>query len=218
MTCYYVYSGLLGNKHTFYSHFVDPSDLFISIHHDCFADSQVITWPNQYSMLVILPWKILLNTRYVKSFTCVHTFATHTCPSKSPLSSRLKRTGVRLSIKISPYQERDSHYKDKTVSRPSYLYNRNPMYGKTVFIMWQTPGIYESLWYQALCLHVPYYMHMLLSVSVLYNQFVVYACIYHNEYYLFILVIQGFSLAPVQSSICLGASEGIFKDMGRPIL
>ena len=36
-----------------------------------------------------------------------------------------KRPGGRLNIKMPSYQYRDSHYKDKTVSRPSYLYNRN---------------------------------------------------------------------------------------------
>ena len=34
--------------------------------------------------------------------------------------------GDRSNIKMSSYQHRDSHYKDTTVSRPSYLYNRNP--------------------------------------------------------------------------------------------
>ena len=31
-----------------------------------------------------------------------------------------------LTIKMSPYQYRNLYYKDKTVSRPSYLYNGNP--------------------------------------------------------------------------------------------
>ena len=33
--------------------------------------------------------------------------------------------GGRLNIKVLPYHFRDSHYKDKTVLRPSYLYNKN---------------------------------------------------------------------------------------------
>ena len=42
-----------------------------------------------------------------------------------------------LNIKMSSYQYRDSHYKDKTVSQPSYLYNWNPIHRKTVFILRQ---------------------------------------------------------------------------------
>ena len=34
--------------------------------------------------------------------------------------------GVRLNINMSSYRYRDSHYKDKTVLRSSYLYNGNP--------------------------------------------------------------------------------------------
>ena len=37
----------------------------------------------------------------------------------------LSDLGGRLSIKITSYQYMDSHFKDKTVSRPSYLYNGN---------------------------------------------------------------------------------------------
>ena len=39
---------------------------------------------------------------------------------------------VRLNIKTVSYQYCNSHYKDKTVPRPSYLYNGNPIPGKTV--------------------------------------------------------------------------------------
>ena len=53
----------------------------------------------------------------------------------------LYSTGVRLSIKISSCQHKNSHYKDKTVSRswPSSLYNENRIHGKTVFILKQGP-------------------------------------------------------------------------------
>ena len=34
----------------------------------------------------------------------------------------------RFNIKMPSYQYRDSYHKDKTVSRPSYLYNANPRY------------------------------------------------------------------------------------------
>ena len=36
-----------------------------------------------------------------------------------------RTTGGRLNIKMPSYQYRDSHDKDKTVSRPSYLYHKN---------------------------------------------------------------------------------------------
>ena len=35
----------------------------------------------------------------------------------------------------------NSHYNEKTVSRPSYLYNGNPMHGKTVLIVKRHPGL-----------------------------------------------------------------------------
>ena len=38
---------------------------------------------------------------------------------------------VQLSIKILYYQNRDSHHKDKTVVRPSYLNNGNSSAGRT---------------------------------------------------------------------------------------
>ena len=41
----------------------------------------------------------------------------------STLTSNLKTSEDQGTI---PYQYRDTHYKDKTVSRPSYLYNGNP--------------------------------------------------------------------------------------------
>ena len=34
----------------------------------------------------------------------------------------------------------ESHYKDKTVSRPSYLYNGNPIHGEMVFILRRGPA------------------------------------------------------------------------------
>ena len=39
----------------------------------------------------------------------------------------------RFKIKMFSYQYRDSHLKDKTVSRPSYLYNANPHTWKDCF-------------------------------------------------------------------------------------
>ena len=42
----------------------------------------------------------------------------------------LKTAGGRLNIKMSSYQHRHLHIKDKTVSRPSYLQHGNPILGK----------------------------------------------------------------------------------------
>ena len=39
-----------------------------------------------------------------------------------------------LNIKMSSYQYRESHYKSKTVSRPSYLLIEIPIPGEIVFI------------------------------------------------------------------------------------
>ena len=38
-------------------------------------------------------------------------------------------------INMSFYRYRNHHYKDKSDSRPSYLYNENPIPGKTNFVM-----------------------------------------------------------------------------------
>ena len=46
----------------------------------------------------------------------------------------------RHKIKISSYQYRNCHYKDKTVSWPSHLYNGNTIPVKTVFILRRARG------------------------------------------------------------------------------
>ena len=42
-------------------------------------------------------------------------------------------------VKMSYYQYGDSHYKDKTASRPFYLYHRNSLLRKTVLILRRDP-------------------------------------------------------------------------------
>ena len=42
------------------------------------------------------------------------------------ITNLLRRNRGSLNMKMSSYQYRDYHYKDKTVWRPSYLYNANP--------------------------------------------------------------------------------------------
>ena len=49
---------------------------------------------------------------------------------------KITEAGGPLNIKTPSYQYRNSHCKDKTVSRPSYLYNDSPILRKTVFIYW----------------------------------------------------------------------------------
>ena len=46
--------------------------------------------------------------------------------------------GVYLNIKMSSYQYRNFHHEDETVSQPSYLYDGNPLSGKTV-LYWDRP-------------------------------------------------------------------------------
>ena len=45
--------------------------------------------------------------------------------------------GDRLNIKTLSYQYRDSHYEYKTVSRPSYIHDGNPIPERTLFILRQ---------------------------------------------------------------------------------
>ena len=61
--------------------------------------------------------KVLFSAMSCKSilYTCISLVLFHCRPT----------TGGRLKIKMS-YQYRDPHVKDKTVSRPSYLYHGNP--------------------------------------------------------------------------------------------
>ena len=53
-----------------------------------------------------------------------------------------KCPGYRLNVKMSSYHYKDTHHKDKTVSRPSYLYNGNPhtwkdcLYTETGLRLW----------------------------------------------------------------------------------
>ena len=53
----------------------------------------------------------------------------------------LGTAGRRLNIKKSSYQYKDSRYKDKTVVRPSYLYNGNSYAVKTILLYWDGPLI-----------------------------------------------------------------------------
>ena len=56
------------------------------------------------------------------------------------LSYNSRRSGGRLSVKMSSYQYREPHVKDKMAPRPSYLYNANHIPGKTVFILRRGAG------------------------------------------------------------------------------
>ena len=52
--------------------------------------------------------------------------------------------GGRLNIRM-PYQNINSHYKDKTVSQPSYLYNWNSFTWKDYLYIETGPGIYMAI-------------------------------------------------------------------------
>ena len=50
-----------------------------------------------------------------------------------------KNPGLRLNIKTVFSRYGDSHVKDKTVGRPSYLYHGDPYTGKTTSLYWDGP-------------------------------------------------------------------------------
>ena len=59
--------------------------------------------------------------------------------------------GPRLNIKTVFPRYGDSHVKDKTVARPSYLLHGDPYAGKTTSLYWDGPLVFEttilvSLW------------------------------------------------------------------------
>ena len=72
------------------------------------------------------------------------------------LYANMQRSEARLNIEISSYQYKDSHYKDKTVSRPFYLYNENPIHEKTVFVLRRGPDLerYHHIFFAFLCLYL----------------------------------------------------------------
>ena len=49
----------------------------------------------------------------------------------------IKTTLWRLIMEMPSYRSRNSRYKDKKASWPSYLYTGNRILVKTVFILWQ---------------------------------------------------------------------------------
>ena len=51
----------------------------------------------------------------------------------------------RLNINMMSYKYNDSYCKDKTVSRPSHLYNGNLYTWETVFILRLVPATYTAL-------------------------------------------------------------------------
>ena len=55
-------------------------------------------------------------------------------------------SGTHLNMNILSYHYRNSHHQDKAVSWPSsYLYNGNPILGKTIFILRWGPDLYHNL-------------------------------------------------------------------------
>ena len=64
------------------------------------------------------------NDAHVISVKCMSMFSFQTLSMRKCCHEM--HSGGRLNIKMLSYQYRDPHVKDKTVSRPSYLYHGNP--------------------------------------------------------------------------------------------
>ena len=73
-------------------------------------------------------WEIIASWRHRTYHTYI--FVVTTTGSRKPVD--------RMNIKIF-YWDRDSYYKDKTIWRPSYLYNVNPHTRKTALILKRGP-------------------------------------------------------------------------------
>ena len=75
-----------------------------------------------------------LNVADKNYFTCFVrcSFMLFVISSKNYTTSPLPEFKVKVHIKMSSYQNRDSHYTDKVVSRRSYLYNENDRHTHTV--------------------------------------------------------------------------------------
>ena len=55
------------------------------------------------------------------------------------------------------YQYMNSHYKEKTVSQPSHIYNGNPVHAKTVLILKQGPTYVAKNIFSCLSYYNTYY-------------------------------------------------------------
>ena len=90
---------------------------------------QAIIWTNA-GILSIGP----LGANFSEILIEIHTFSLKKMDLKTlsakcrpfRLDLNLLSSGVRLNMNMPSYHYRNSHYKDNTVSRPSYLYNGNP--------------------------------------------------------------------------------------------
>ena len=72
--------------------------------------------------------------------------------------------GARLNIKMSSYQYRYSHYKDKTVSRPSYHYNGNTYIWKDSLYIETGPWCPDLLIYSSKAAMADTFKHMELFI------------------------------------------------------
>ena len=77
--------------------------------------------------------------QFMVNFVCIYYVRgwlyKHSCYTYGKSSPSIMWTRGWLSIKMASYQYRDSHYKDKTVSRPSYLYYVDSHTYKMIFIL-----------------------------------------------------------------------------------
>ena len=80
----------------------------------------------------------------------------HTLYVKVHLNSLVRvhwNSGPWFNIKMSSYQYRESHYRDKTILRPSYLHNEIPYTGKMTSLYWINPLV-------TLCIHSDHFVYV----------------------------------------------------------
>ena len=73
--------------------------------------------------------------------------------------------GVPLHVKTPSYQYRDPHNKDKSVSRPSHLYNGNLYAWKDFFISKRSPGSYNPFVWKTRA-HLYYKLKLMVSKTL----------------------------------------------------
>ena len=92
--------------------------------------------PNQVYLLYHM-LSITLLMQSVVNFIRALDVVAHHIPFTSVIEREtLPRLGTHFNMKMWSYQYRYSYYKDKTVSRPYYLYNGNPPYLETPSLYW----------------------------------------------------------------------------------
>ena len=97
-------------------------------------------WSRMTVLWPMAPWsrsersRYILNTYAYLLFVCVWTM---NCDVRIRVWYVIPAD--RFNIKLSSHYYKNSHYRDKTVSKPSHLYNSNPYTGETVCSYWINP-------------------------------------------------------------------------------